>query len=189
MTTHGSDRSWARLLVARRRSVVARLRARALARVLGYECGARVGLERGVTIVLDAGGQLSIGARSHISAGSLLHAATGAKLVIGTDTFLGQNCTVMSKQSIEIGSQVQIAELVSIRDHDHRLGASPTSGGLTTSPVVIEDEVWLGAKATVTRGCHLGRGAVVGAGGVVTHNVAAGAVVVGVPTRPIPGPR
>ncbi len=128
---------------------------------------------------------MNIGPRSHISSGFVLHAAIGADLVIGADTFVGQNCTIMSKQRIDIGSRVAMAECVSIRDHDHRLGRSPAYGGLTMSPVTIEDDIWLAAKVTVTRGCRIGHGAVVGAGGVGTRDVPVAAVVVGVPARPI----
>jgi hypothetical protein len=49
--------------------------------------------------------------------------------------------------------------------------------------VVIGDDVWVGAKATITRGVTIGRGAVVGAHAVVTHDLPAGCVAVGVPAR------
>ena len=87
----------------------------------------------------------------HSPSGFVLHAAIGADLVIGADTFVGQNCTIMSKQRIDIGSRVAMAEYVSIRDHDHRLGRSPAYGGLTMSPVTIEDDVWLVATVLQRR--------------------------------------
>ena len=57
------------------------------------------------------------------------------------------------------------------------------NGHATPSPVVIEDLVWIGAGATILRGVHVGRGASIAAGSVVTKDVAAGAVVGGVPAR------
>jgi acetyltransferase-like isoleucine patch superfamily enzyme len=50
-------------------------------------------------------------------------------------------------------------------------------------PVVVEDDVWLGADAVVLPGVRVGRGAVVAAGAVVTHDVPAYAIVAGVPAR------
>ena len=52
-------------------------------------------------------------------------------------------------------------------------------------PVVIEDDVWLGAGVIVLPGVHLGRGCVIGAGAVVTGDVPAGEVFAGVPATRI----
>ena len=78
--------------------------------------------------------------------------------------------------------------MVSIRDHDHGFhdAALPMreQESLAVS-VVIGDDVWIGSKATITRGVHIGQGAIVGANSVVTHDVAAGTIVGGVPARVI----
>jgi galactoside O-acetyltransferase len=50
--------------------------------------------------------------------------------------------------------------------------------------VIIEDEAWLGAHVVVLPGVRIGRGAVVGAGSVVTRDIPAGAVAHGAPARP-----
>ncbi|PIW49973.1 MAG: acetyltransferase, partial [Zetaproteobacteria bacterium CG12_big_fil_rev_8_21_14_0_65_54_13] len=50
-------------------------------------------------------------------------------------------------------------------------------------PVCIGDDVWIGARAVILPGVNIGRGAVIGAGAVVTRNVAANSVVAGVPAR------
>ena len=52
-------------------------------------------------------------------------------------------------------------------------------------PVILEDDVWLGAGVIILSGVRVGRGAVVGAGAVVTKDVAANTVVAGVPARSI----
>jgi acetyltransferase-like isoleucine patch superfamily enzyme len=57
--------------------------------------------------------------------------------------------------------------------------------GYTTAPIVIGDDVWLGSKSVVLKGVSIGRGAVVGAGAVVTRSLPSGAVAVGVPARVI----
>ena len=53
----------------------------------------------------------------------------------------------------------------------------------SASPVILEDDVLIGANAVVIEGVHIGKGAVVGAGSIVTQDVPAGAVVVGNPAR------
>jgi acetyltransferase-like isoleucine patch superfamily enzyme len=50
-------------------------------------------------------------------------------------------------------------------------------------PIVLEDHVWIGANATLLPGVHIGHGAVIGAGAVVTKNVPPNTVVAGVPAR------
>lgn len=54
---------------------------------------------------------------------------------------------------------------------------------IVSKPVVIDDDVWIGAGAIILPGVHIGRGAVIGAGAVVTRDVSPFAVVAGVPAR------
>jgi acetyltransferase-like isoleucine patch superfamily enzyme len=56
---------------------------------------------------------------------------------------------------------------------------------ITATPLIIEDDVWVGHHALILPGCrHIGRGAIIGAGAIVTHDVPAYTVVAGVPARP-----
>jgi acetyltransferase-like isoleucine patch superfamily enzyme len=54
---------------------------------------------------------------------------------------------------------------------------------VSTKPVVISDDVWIGANATITPGVTIGRHSVVAAGSVVTHDVPPYTIVAGVPAR------
>lgn len=107
------------------------------------------------------------------------------KLKVGKSAHFGIGCVITCREAITIGDDALIAEYVTIRDQDHRLGGpEPTArNGFETAPIVIGDNVWIGAKATVTRGVTIGDDAVVAAGAVVTRDVPAGSVVGGVPAR------
>lgn len=109
------------------------------------------------------------------------------KLSVGRGAHFGIGCVITCREAITIGDYVLIAEYVTIRDQDHRYGGDePTAlNGFATAPIIIGDNVWIGAKATVLRGVTIGDDAVIAAGAVVTKDVAAGTIVGGVPSRPI----
>ena len=74
---------------------------------------------------------------------------------------------------------------MSIRDQDHRFGHGLTTAkaGFTTAPILIGNNVWIGAKATVIKGVTIGDNVVVAANSVVTHDIPSNVVVAGVPAR------
>ena len=109
-------------------------------------------------------------------------------LEVGDRTVFGHHCTVAADQSVIIGRDCLIAELVSVRDHDHAFEAvdrAVLDQGRVTAPVRIGDNVWLGAKVTVTKGVTIGSDVVVGAHAVVTSDLPDGCVAVGIPARAI----
>jgi acetyltransferase-like isoleucine patch superfamily enzyme len=91
-------------------------------------------------------------------------------------------------ESIEIGEDCLIAEMVSIRDHNHRfdrLDVPVRCQGMASAPIRIGRNVWIGGKATIIKGVTIGDNAVIGANAVVTHDVPANSIAVGVPARVI----
>jgi acetyltransferase-like isoleucine patch superfamily enzyme len=72
-------------------------------------------------------------------------------------------------------------------DHGTAAGRPVQDQPMETSPVVLEDDVWLGAGVIILRGVRVGQGAIVGAGAVVTRDVPPGTVVAGVPAKPLRG--
>lgn len=109
------------------------------------------------------------------------------RLEIGARSHIGQYTVICARETIVIGADCLIAEHVTIRDQDHLFGAGLTTAkaGFATSPVVIGNNVWIGAKATVTRGVTIGDNVVIGANSVVTHDIPANSVAVGTPARVI----
>lgn len=108
-------------------------------------------------------------------------------ITIGPDTFINTDCSFgCPVASIHIGERVQVGPGVSFETVNHGLVYEPDRGrGASHQPIVVEDEVWIGARAILTPGIRIGRGAVVMAGAVVTKDVAPGAAVGGVPARPV----
>ena len=107
-------------------------------------------------------------------------------VTIGDNVYFQHDCHISVHESVVIGNHCLFGESVSIYDANHivRYGDDPIAlRGFTTKPITIGNNVWVGAKATILPGVHIGDNAVVGANAVVTHDVAPYTVVGGVPAR------
>lgn len=110
------------------------------------------------------------------------------QLSIGAGSYVGPYTTINVHGEVTIGRDCLIAEMVSIRDVDHAFadpGVPVAHQGYRQAPTRIGDGVWLGARVSVLRGVTIGPGCVVGAQSVVTRDLPAGAIAVGVPARVI----
>ena len=114
-----------------------------------------------------------------------LKSVNDGKLTIGDDVFFNHNCSITCAEKITIGNHCMFANNLVIVDHDHIVGVEGVTGELIAKPVIIEDRVWCGANVTITKGVHIGTGAVIAAGAVVTRDVQEKTVVAGVPARKI----
>jgi acetyltransferase-like isoleucine patch superfamily enzyme len=129
--------------------------------------------------VVNAGGEL-IAENCQFYAGVRFEIGKGAVVRIGNGTYLNRNTLVVSNKLIEIGRACRIAWDVIIMDTDHH---SVEGSVLEDKPVIIEDDVWIGCRSIILKGVHIGKGAVIAAGSVVTKDVPSRAVVGGVPAR------
>jgi len=108
-----------------------------------------------------------------------------AEIVVGDNVGMS-GCTVSAHKSIVIGDNVLIGSGALITDsdaHSMDMAERRMGGGGASEPVKIEDDVFIGARAIILKGVTIGCGAVVGAGAVVTRNVAPMTVVAGNPAR------
>ncbi len=128
----------------------------------------------------DRGGQIDVGDCGFFP-GVRLECWRDAVIRIGSGTYLNRNTEIVAAVSVEIGRDCKIGRDVIVMDTDqHELAGRPL--GL---PVIIEDRVWIGARAIVLKGVRIGHDSIVGAGTVVTRSVPPGSVVAGQPARVI----
>lgn len=91
-------------------------------------------------------------------------------------------------EGIFIGNDVMIAPncvLVAFDHGMHNLEIPMSKQDWIYAKVVIEDDVWIGANCTITKGVHIGKGSIVGSNSVVTKDVAPYSIVGGVPAKVI----
>lgn len=99
---------------------------------------------------------------------------------------INYNVVMLDTSPINIGAGAFIAPGVCLACSGHSLVAEERMHGIGTSaPITIEDNVWIGANATVIGGVTIGEGSVIGAGSVVINDIPAGVVAAGNPCRVI----
>ena len=108
----------------------------------------------------------------------------GKNIKLGKRVFINSGCCFQDQGGIEIGDDVLIGQQVVIATLNHDLHPKKRANMLP-KPVKIGNKVWIGAHATVLAGVHIGDGAVVAAGAVVTKDVPPNTVVAGVPAKVI----
>lgn len=134
-------------------------------------------------------GQLIIGERarlvSTITALELV-AAPNATLEIGAGAFINYGVSIAARQSVRIGPACSIGTYAIIMDSDfHRLEPERRNEPPVTRPVILEENVWLGARVIVLPGVTIGAGSAIGAGSVVTRDIPPRSLAVGAPARVI----
>jgi acetyltransferase-like isoleucine patch superfamily enzyme len=144
-----------------------------------------VRIGKGVRLFLDPGAMLVLSDGCEVDDGSTIAIYETGRIEIGPSSFVGHHCTLAAHRSIVLGHGAFLAEMVSVRDHDHLVGAPPSSGRFEIEPVAIGEDAWIGSKATVVRGARVGEGCVVGANAVVLGELAPYTVYGGIPAKVI----
>lgn len=111
------------------------------------------------------------------------------KMIIGDNVSFEDYCHVACAESVMIGDGTLIASKVFISDHFHGeisskdLSLAPNARPLSTKPVVIGRNVWIGDNVSILPGVTLGDNVIVGANAVVTHSFPENVVIAGCPAR------
>lgn len=125
----------------------------------------------------------SIGKNSIVESFSCINNAVG-DVVIGDFSRIGIHSTVIGP--VTIGSHVNLAQGITVTALNHNFSSKDKfidEQGVATSPIVIEDDVWIGANAVILPGVKIGRHSVIAAGAVVNRDVPPYSLAVGVPAQ------
>ena len=148
------------------------------------EVGRGVLLQKHVTLDAGHGETIRLAERVTMCVGTCL-ATLGGDIEVGPGSFMNSYCVVLAAGPVKIGSGVLFGPHVVVAAGSHGFeGRRPvTEQPITGKGVTIEDEVWVGAHATIVDGVTVARGAVVAAGAVVTRDAPPFSIVAGVPAR------
>ena len=127
--------------------------------------------------------KFSLGDYSVIESFSCINNAVG-DVIIGDHTRIGLHNTIIGP--VTIGSHVNLAQGITVTALNHNFEDSDKridEQGVSTTPVTIEDDIWIGANAVILPGVTIGNHSVVAAGAVVTKNVPPHSLVAGVPAK------
>ena len=140
------------------------------------------GSHKETRLLLEEGATMTVKNPFAMYAGSYIRVIKGGHLILHGG-FINENVQITCGDRIEIGKDCAIGRDVVIRSFDgHTI---EQEGYRISEPIVIENHVWIGQGAQILKGVHIGEGAIVAAGAVVTKDVPAHAVVGGVPAKVI----
>ena len=127
--------------------------------------------------------QFRLGRYSVIESRACINNAVG-DVIIGDYTRIGLHNTIIGP--VNIGHHVNLAQGITVTALNHNFEDSEKridEQGVCTTPVVIEDDVWIGANAVILPGVRVGTHSVVAAGAVVTKEVPPHSIVAGIPAK------
>lgn len=109
---------------------------------------------------------------------------------IGDDVFISRNAHISIHTNLKVGNGVMMGPNVTIIGGNHNFSIKGKkmsvlkSGGINL-PIIIEDDVWIGANVTILKGVTIGEGSIVGAGSIVTKDIPRYTIVAGNPAKKI----
>jgi acetyltransferase-like isoleucine patch superfamily enzyme len=139
------------------------------------------------------GNNSNIGIRATLTAWDKFELYTFCpEITIGSNVSIGDDSHITAINKINIGDNVLMGKKVTITDNSHgkidieSLLLSPLNRcWYSEGPVIIEDNVWIGDKATILPNVRIGKNAIIGANAVVTKDIPANCVAVGIPAKVI----
>lgn len=140
---------------------------------------------------IDFGSNLTTGRYCRIEVNGI---HSEKKLIFGKNVNIGDFVSIRCANHISIGNNVLMGSRVLIIDNSHGkyTGSEPDNPEtppneriLSTAPVVIEDNVWIGEGAVIQQGVTIGKGSIVAANSVVTKDVPTKTIVGGIPAKRI----
>lgn len=143
---------------------------------------------------IDWGTNFTSGVNLRIDADPTEFSKKKCVLQFGNNVQVNDYVHIGAVEKVVIGNNVLIASKVYISDHNHGSysgdfpsspDSDPSKRPIVSVPVFIEDNVWIGEQVSILPGVTIGKGSIIGANSVVTKNIPAASIAIGVPAKVI----
>lgn len=131
---------------------------------------------RGTIYTMDSEACIKIGNRVGISSACLW---AKERITIGNDVNIGGDCLIIDNDAHPINFMQRRMSYIT------KVGQKSFYNTIVTAPVVIEDDVWIGARCQILKGVHIGARSIIAAGSIVTKDVPPDVIAGGNPCRVI----
>lgn len=140
---------------------------------------------------ISIGNFVTIGKGTQLTAWKKFREQTfNPEIILGDNCSIGEDSHITAINSIRLGNNVRLGKKILITDNAHGassaelLDIAPNYRPLfSKGAVIIDDNVWIGEKASIMPGVHVGKGVIIAANSVVTHDIPAYSVVAGTPAK------
>lgn len=172
-------------MLGRARVLAEKIRALVACRHSRITVGGSMRLARRARLIVERGGRANFLGRFQADRDVEIVVYAGGMLACGDDVYVGHGTTIACAAQITIGRGTLIADLVSIRDMNHRrqTGVPLGRSGMDMAPIEIGPDCLIGSKVTMVAGSKIGHGVTVGANAVVTAVFPDNVTIGGVPAR------
>ncbi len=144
---------------------------------IGFKAGHDVTLWR-TSLAAEENGYIEIGNYCYIANASLV---CSERIRIGNYVFIAGGVTIADSDFHPVAPAARLADTIALSP----LGNRHKRPVINILPVIIEDDVWIGFNATILKGVHIGSGAIIQPGALVTENIEAGTIVTGNPAKKV----
>lgn len=129
-------------------------------------------------IVISTNGILKLGKRVVSDGRFTVSVGQNAEVNIGSHVYFNENCMISSKSGVYIGADCKFGPGVKIFDNNHKFSKEKgVSSELTSSPISIGENTWIGSNSVILKGAKIGKNCVIGAGCVIKENIPDGHIV------------
>ena len=142
---------------------------------VGLKIGNHVTLQS-PSLATEKNGYIEIGDYSYVSGASIVAVN---KIIIGKYVFIAGGVTIVDTDFHPLDPAARLKDTIAIST----IGDKSRRPKFDSSPVIIEDDVWIGFNATILKGVTVGKGSVIQPGAVVLKNIPAGSIVSGNPAE------